>query len=124
MNHPVSFQYPARLIQLNIDSVEVLLQLRDIACSPAGFWKASLNETVSSWICLAWIVVAFIAIGGGVGCAGYGVARALLVSGPRLPEEVEWISKFIGGGVGATTVGIVLLVVALLRRKKEAGNVA
>jgi hypothetical protein len=72
---------------------------------------------------LAWVVVAFIAIAGGVACAGYGVARSLLVTGPRLPEEVEWISKILGGGVGATTAGIVLLVVALLRHRKEPGNI-
>jgi hypothetical protein len=67
---------------------------------------------------LAWIVVSFVAIGAGVGCAGYGVAQALLTSGPRPRQEVEWVSSFIGGGVGATTAGIVLLVVSLLRRRK------
>ena len=71
---------------------------------------------------LAWIVVSFLAIGFGVGCAGYGVAQALLVSGPRTSQDVEFISQLIGGGVGGTVGGIVLLVVSLLRRRKAPGT--
>lgn len=73
---------------------------------------------------LAWIVVAFIAIGNGVGCAGYGVAQALLGSKPATDQQIEWVSKFIGGGVGATTAGIVLLVVGLLRYRKSSAEKA
>lgn len=68
---------------------------------------------------LAWIVVAFITIGNGVGCAGYGVAQALLGSKPATAQQIEWVSQFIGGGVGGTTAGIVLLVVGLLRYRKS-----
>lgn len=42
---------------------------------------------------LAWIVVAFIAICNGVGCARYGVAQARLGSKPRTTQQLEWISK-------------------------------
>ena len=71
---------------------------------------------------LAWIVVSFLAIGCGVGCAGYGCVQAFL--GNRMLEplpraQVEEIGIFIGSGVGATTAGIVLLVVAMLRHRKN-----
>jgi hypothetical protein len=68
---------------------------------------------------LVWIVVAFIAIGCGVGCAGYGVSQALLTSGPRTSQDVEWLSAFMGGSAGATTAGIVLLVVGLIRCRRS-----
>jgi len=67
---------------------------------------------------LAWIVVSFLAIGFGLGCAGYGCAQAALASEPLTSQQVEWVSSFIGGGVGGTVAGIVLLVVSLLRRRK------
>ena len=68
---------------------------------------------------LVWIVVAFLAIGLGVGCLGFGVSKALLLSEPRTSQAVEQASMFIGGGAGGTVGGAVLLVVALLRRRKS-----
>jgi hypothetical protein len=71
---------------------------------------------------LAWVVVSFLAIGNGVGCLGYGLAQialqnSLLVGEPLTRNQIELWSALIGGGVGATVAGIVLLVVALRRRR-------
>lgn len=73
---------------------------------------------------LAWVVIAFLAIGGGVGCLAYGISQAVMLEEPRLSQDVTEASACIGGGAGGTVGGIVLLVVALVRcrRRPEANR--
>ncbi len=70
---------------------------------------------------LAWIVVSFLAIAAGVGCAAYGSIMYLMYlnSNPPLRRwEVQELSIFFSAGLGSTVAGIVLLVVGLLRYRK------
>ena len=71
---------------------------------------------------LAWVVVSFLAIGIGFGCLAYGISNAVLLSVPRPVHEVREASMLIGCGAGGTVGGIVLLVVALVRRRKPLGD--
>ena len=71
---------------------------------------------------LAWIVVSFLAIGAGIGCAGYGSMMYFMYINANPPMqrwEVEELVIFFAAGVGATVAGIVLLVVAMLRHRKS-----
>lgn len=71
---------------------------------------------------LAWIVVSFLAIGAGIGCAIYGgVIYSMYINAnpPMRRGDVEELMIFVAAGIGSTVAGIVLLVVALLRHRKS-----
>ena len=72
---------------------------------------------------LVWVVVSVLAIGGGVGCAGYGFTQAVLGNQPPQPldsHQIAQIGIFIGAGIGSTVAGIVLLIVGLVRCRNSA----
>jgi hypothetical protein len=69
---------------------------------------------------LAWVVVAVLAIAAGVGCTGYGLAQTMFAARPLEARQLEWLSIFIGAGLGSTVAGTVLLVVSLIRSAKRA----
>jgi hypothetical protein len=76
---------------------------------------------------LAWIILSVLLITAGVGCAIYGVTDIIGLSLARAPGAIEpsraihEAATFVGCGAGGTVGSIVLLIVALLRRKKSAG---
>ena len=65
MNHAQCFQYPARFIQLDVDPVEVLRQLRNIAGAPAGFVREDRHVHFASDVLhifelrLFWLIALF-----------------------------------------------------------------
>jgi hypothetical protein len=69
---------------------------------------------------LAWIIVSFITIGGGISCAGYGAIMYCLADKPLRRGDVEELAIFFVAGLGSTVAGVVLLVVALIRHRKSA----
>jgi uncharacterized membrane protein len=72
---------------------------------------------------LAWVALSILAIGCGIGCAGFGFTQGVL-SNHRIQtlehHQIEEIGAFIGIGLGSTIAGLVLLIVGLWRWRKSA----
>lgn len=69
-----------------------------------------------------WVIVSVLAIGIGIGAAGYGITLFSSLVDPKPAQTVEHAALAIGGGAGGAIGGFVLLIVAILRIRMNAEN--